>query len=151
MNVTIDVTDYLTEDDMREIAREQFACAVRDSVRRRSDVGAMIANVAHRTVWEAVDDAIGGDARALIAAKVPDLIGDLSPFTVFRQEERGVFNHDASAGWKILDEVVAECRPLIERRVREVINEINRYKLKDAIRDVIDKTVSEWLFGQEDE
>ena len=150
MNVTIDVSDYLDERDMREIAREQFALAVKERIGRGGAVDAMIANIAHRTVWEAVDDIIGEDAKALIAAKVPDVIRDISTYTVFREEDNSVFRRDASAGQKILEEVVAENRPLIEHRVREIINGISQYTLRDEIREAIDETVSEWLFKTED-
>ena len=149
--MTIDVSDYLDERDMREIVREQFALAVKERIGRGGAVDAMIANIAHRTVWEAVDDIIGEDAKALIAAKVPDAIRDISTYTVFREEDNGVFRRDASAGQKILEEVVVENRALIEQRVREIIGEISRYQLMDEIRETIDETVSGWLFGKEDE
>jgi len=150
MNVTIDVSDYLDETEMREIAREQFKYAVRERISRSNDVDDVIANIAHRTVWEAVDDAMGEDARALIAAKMPDVIRDLSTYTVFRDEETGVFRHEKSVGQRILDDVVSENRTLIERRVREIIGEISRYQLMEEIRETIDETVSGWLFGKEE-
>lgn len=150
MNVTIDITDYLDEDEMREIAREQFARVVRESVADRLYYGKVydfIGNLAYEVVWPAVDEKIGCDAREAIAERIPKVIEDLSEYSVFRKADKYLKRED-SVAQVILDEVVRENRPLIERRVTEIIEGLSDYRIKDEIRAAIDETVSDWLFKE---
>ena len=144
----IDVRDYLGEEDMREIAREQFSLAVARQLSKSSDVERVISNVAYETVWRAVDDAVGEDTKALVAAKIPGAIDSLSCYSVFREADK-LLREEKSVGQRILDEVVAENRPAIEARVREVIDGIDANMLRSHIRDAIFDTVSEWIDGED--
>ena len=144
----IDVRDYLGEEDMREIVREQFSRAVARQLSNSSDVERVISNIAYETVWRAVDDAVGEDAKALVAAKIPGAIDSLSCYSVFREADK-FLREEKSVGQRILDEVVAENRPAIEARVREVIDGIDANRLRGHIRDAIFDTVSEWIDGED--
>jgi len=143
----IDVRDYLDEEDMREIAREQFSRAVERQLSDGLEVERVISNIAYETVWRAVDDAVGEDAKALVAAKIPEVIDSLSCYSVFREADK-LLREEKSVGQRILDEVVAENRPAIEARVREVIDGIDANRLREDIRDAIFDTVSEWIDGE---
>lgn len=144
----IDVRDYLGEEEMREIAREQFSRAVERQLSSSLEVERVISNIAYETVWRAVDDAVGEDAKALVAAKIPSVIDSLSCYNVFREADK-FLREEKSVGQRILDEVVAENRPAIEARVREVIDGIDANRLREHIRDAIFDTVSEWIDGDD--
>jgi hypothetical protein len=152
MNVTIDINDYLDEDEMREIAREQFARIVRESVADRLYYGKVydfIGNIAYEVVWPAVDEKIGCDAREAIAERIPKVIEGLSEYSVFRTADKYLREED-SVAQVILDETVRKNRPLIERRVMEIIEGLDDYRIKDEIRTAVFETVSDWLFKEDE-
>ena len=152
MNVTIDINDYLDEDEMREIAREQFARVVGEILVDRLHYGKIydfIGNLAYEVVWPAVDEKLGCDAREAIAERIPKVIEDLSEYSVFRKADKYLKRED-SVAQVILDEVVRENRPLIERRVTEIIEGLSDYRIKDEIMAAIDEIVSDWLFKEDE-
>ena len=56
----MDFSKYLTEDEMRDIAEQEF----RDMVRNKSskDLERIISNSAYQVVWKAVDESLDNEA-----------------------------------------------------------------------------------------
>ena len=131
-----DIKSVLTTDEMREIARKEFAKEVRRWVRseiRYGHIEEVIGDVAHEVVWHAVDDAMNGDAKAAIAERIPKIIRDLNKYDVFMRGSKLYKTGNVGYGVDAVEAAVTKNMPLIESRVNELIGDIND---SDISRDV---------------
>lgn len=139
MTGQINFSLYLTEEEQREIARDEFRAQIRNCLATKNDVERFVGNVAHVAIWEVVDEALGAEgasARAIIGEKAATLIRNLSSYSVFREGD-SVLNPKPSVGQQFLEEAVRENKDLIAKRVRRIINEVGADDLQDAITAVV--------------
>ena len=141
------IIDYLDDRDLKDIAQDVAADQVRRHLQREVDFERLIANVAYMTVWPAVDEAMGEDAKAAIAAKIPEIISDMSQFSVFRKAGDTYSCKEDSVGQKLLEEAVMECKELIRERVMEIIGSLSPYTVREMVREAVEDAVISWMDG----
>ncbi|MFY2819694.1 hypothetical protein ACOTI2_08220 [Achromobacter xylosoxidans] len=136
-DITINIDDYLSDEDKRQIARDEFraACARRSA----DDFERILSNAAYELVQKEVDAAFGGDMASVVRTKAIEVINKLSDFTVFRRPD--VWDREPSKGWTCLQETIEEAKPAMAERVLAIIAEMDgddlRGRLDGLIGDVI--------------
>ena len=137
----IKIEDYLDEQEIKEICKDALYQKIREDM-RGLNVYDIIANISHSDVAAMVDAYVGEDdfCKTEIPKKVRNVIENISTFTVFRKAD--VWERQSSIANDILEEECRAARPLIKKRVEQIINEydfpqLERGEIMYTIADVL--------------
>lgn len=135
--ITINISDYLSEDEMKEIAREKFGEIIERQFSDENQTERIISNTAYGMVFKRVDEVFGGKAELekMILEKVIEQINKLSSFHIFRHED--VWGRATSPAEKIIHQAVADNAELISAGVSEALRTLPNKIVKEAIGDFI--------------
>ena len=148
MEFAVKVENYLSEGEIREIAKEEIRSEIRNKINKQ-DLDRIITNASYDIVWKRIDEEIDEDISEMIKTKVFDIVVNMSNFNVFRKKMNLPYDEGNSLAQDYLEEYVEENKELIRDKVIEKIKELDedylRYKVEDMIFDVIE----ERLIGKE--
>lgn len=148
--MNIEIKDYLTSEEITEICKDALYQKIREDM-RGINVYDIIANISHSDVAEMVDTYVGEDnfCKTEIPKKVRNVIENISIFTVFRKAD--AWERQSSIAQDILDEECRAARPLIKKRVEQIINEYNFPQLeRDEIMYTIADVLTDRLLPEKD-
>ena len=139
--MNIDIKDYLTTEEIKEICKDALYQKIREDM-RELNVNDIIANISYAEVAAMVDTYVGEDnfCKKEIPQKVHRVIDELSTYTVFRKAD--AWERKNSIAYDIMQEECRASRPLIKARVEQIINEYNfpqleRSEIMYTIADVL--------------
>ncbi len=156
MEMTINIEDYLSKEEIKEVAKEEIAKHLRSKIK---DNRHYLDNATYKYVQQRVDEIMPNHKKE-IEELVTKLIGRKTPETL----SHFVFNHHyetrqpMSLGAKMIEEVVSNSKPTIEAKVQELISsakidelilrqleeELNsKYRLLDAFSDYVKQQTKE--------
>lgn len=139
MEREINIKDYLSEEDIAEICREE----IRDIIKKTSDkdIARLIGNAAYYKVFDTIDDLLPKGYEEKIINKVDEIIDNTSSFKLIR------YNHltgePDSTGAKIIERTVKE-------REKDIINKVNQAidkKLNQSDDDLYSEFVERFMDG----
>lgn len=137
----IDIKDYLTPEEIKDVCKDALYQKIREDM-RGLNINDIIANISNADVEAMVDAYVGEDdfCKTEIPKKVRNVIENISTFTVFRKAD--VWERKSSIANDILEEECRAARPLIKKRVEQIINEYNfpqleRNEIMYTIADVL--------------
>ena len=137
----IKIEDYLDEQEIKVICKDALYQKIREDM-RGLNVYDIIANISHSDVAAMVDAYVGEDdfCKTEIPKKVRNVIENISTFTVFRKAD--AWERQSSIANDILEEECRAARPLIKKRVEQIINEydfpqLERGEIMYTIADVL--------------
>lgn len=148
--MNVEIKDYLTSEEITEICKDALYQKIREDM-RGINVYDIIANISHSDVAEMVDTYVGEDnfCKTEIPKKVRNVIENISTFTVFRKAD--AWERKSSIAQDILDEECRAARPLIKKRVEQIINEYNFPQLeRDEIMYTIADVLTDRLLPEKD-
>lgn len=144
MEVTFNVEDYLTNDEIRECAKDAIMDQVRKTYSKESDMERLISNLSYQEVFAKIENLMGVvDLNAVIIEKVREVINNLGSYTVFHEAD--AWGGKQSIASKILEEESSAARPLIKARIEKIIDE---YPFNELERDVIGEQVYECVMDR---
>lgn len=150
MELTIKISDYLTEDEIKNMVEQTVASEIRQEVSRlinKQDFGRILSNCAWFMVFDEVDKTLVESAKKTIIRQVLEIISDIKSYNIFRRKT----NYDeASVGQKIIEESVLENRKLINEKVVETISLLDPESLNDDLNNIIYKVVEDRIMGKKD-
>lgn len=136
MEITIDIDNYLSEEDKKEICREEYRNSLRKRLDSASEIDRILTNSCYYFVIEELNK-IAPNYKDIMVNKVKELILDKD----LRYE---TFYHDSykgnSAAVTIIDITVKENKDLLKQRVLE---SIKNYNLKPMIDKAMYDALSE--------
>ena len=137
----IKVEDYLSAEEIKDICENALYQKIREDM-RGLNVNDIIANISNSEVEAMVDAYVGEDdfCKTEIPKKVRNVIENISAFTVFRKAD--IWERQSSVAYDILEEECRAARPLIKKRVEQIIDEYNFQQLE---RDEIMYTIADVL------
>ena len=137
----IDIKDYLSQEEIKDVCKNALYQKIREDM-RCLNINDIIANISNADVEAMVDAYVGEDdfCKTEIPKKVRNAIESISAFTVFRKAD--AWERKSSVAQDILDEECRASRPLIKKRVEQIINEYNFPQLE---RDEIVYTIADVL------
>ena len=137
----IDIKDYLTPEEIKDVCKDALYQKIREDM-RGLNINDIIANISNADVEAMVDAYVGEDdfCKTEIPKKVRNVIENISTYTVFRKAD--VWERKSSIANDIMEEECRAARPLIKKRVEQIINEYNFPQLE---RDEIMYTIADVL------
>jgi len=111
MKIEINIDDYLSEEDKKEICRDIFRREIRKDAER------ILTNSAHSFVHKAIEEIIELPDKQYLAAEVKRIFEELSSYAVFHEEYRC---WPKSKGQIMLDEIIEEKKPILEKRIEKL-------------------------------
>lgn len=140
MELKINIQDYFSDEQIKEIAEEELRAAFRQKFRKEADVERVITNLSVEYVHALVAEQWDGDFDELLRDKVREAIEKGVGYHVFRRKD--AWDRTESLAVSILDEECRNSRPLIrecvEKHIREYpFSELDRNEIGDVIYEVI--------------
>lgn len=147
MELKINIEDYLSELEIKEIAKEQLEYSFKELFRKEADIERILSNISHEFVFDLINSQCDCDLEQILKDTIKDTLQnkDIS-FYLFRRQD--AWDRSESPMIKIIDEEVINSRPLIKEMIEKHIekypfNELDENEIVDTISDVI----KERLFG----
>ena len=120
MEVTVNVNDYFSSDELKEIVEDEVRGYVYDIVKKYfkgSSISEYVENVARRAYWDAVDE-LGEDTMGKVRRQVRKLIPELSIYSLIGTHYTG--GKDVPTKLQsVIDDEAEKMRPEIAERIRE--------------------------------
>lgn len=153
MEITIDINDYLSKEEIKEIAEQELRVAFREQFRKEADVERVLTNLSLEYVHALVAEQWDGDFDDLLRRKVREAIEKGVSYHVFHRKD--AWDRTESPAVAILDDECRNSRPLIrecvEKRIREYpFNELDRNEIGDVIYEVIMERILNPKGGRDD-
>lgn len=161
MNISINIDDYLSEDEKKNIVAEAFKEQVKQNVLeaykedqrlakkdRMSDYERVVSNAVWYYLENNIDEMIGQDTKALIREKVnKTILSHNYSYSLFRKAD--VWEKEDSVAQKIANEAVIEIKDemktKIHARVFEAIDALDKNALIEQINEVLYSILTEKL------
>lgn len=125
----IKVEDYLSTEELRQIAADAFTEAMRNKI--SEDLDRILSNAAYHAVWQKVDEIIGESSDEIIAKKAVGVINDLTTFSVFRAPDRfGPSNHC----WDVVVASVRKNSDLVDAAVKKAIHNLSKSEALEILK-----------------
>lgn len=148
MEATINIEDYLSKEEIKDIAKEQIACAIREKFKKESDIERIITNLSYEFLFKAVSESVGEDAFERIRGKVTELLEDDSHIRYCLWRKKDAWENEESPAITILNKAIEDNRGLIENRVFEMVSNYDFNETKDEIYSVVCNAIEKQLFGK---
>ncbi len=119
--IEVNIHDYFSEDELREMVRQQFLANVSGLL--RSDAERILSNFAHFQAQKIVDELMTEDQKRLVQENTEKVLLQMSPGTVFH---RSWYSRDPdSVAQQILNWTVEANRDAIIAKVTDTITGFN--------------------------
>ena len=116
--VKINVADYVTENEIKEIVQDEIRQTVRNFFADEKNAQRLLSNLSYQIVFDEVDKIVP-DCRNIIKEKTLEIINkDSFSYNVFRQKSYGSPN---SLAYDYIEQTVRECKDLINQKVKDTI------------------------------
>lgn len=150
--ITVDIDDYVSKDDIAEIVRDSVRYQIQEKVRDTISwygYDTIVGNVAYSVVRNIFEEQ-GFDFEELLTERTKEVIDNLSAYTVFYDgaefNSRGYQSTYKSHGRVVLDEVVDELKPEIESKIHGIIKDkIDADYLIDAATEAFSEELNRQL------
>jgi hypothetical protein len=140
------IEDYLSEEEIKEIAKEEVTRQVRQAI-RKDDLDRIISNSAYNFIWKAVDEQIDENLIDIIKEKTIKIINELSSYCIFRQ--RDAWQNEDSKAYTYVQQAIEDNKEVIFNRVKESMMNINTEVIMDRLNDLIYQVIEDKLCGKE--
>lgn len=139
------IEDYLSEEEIKEIAKEEVTRQVRQAI-RKDDLDRIISNSAYNFIWKAVDEQIDENLIDIIKEKTIKIINELSSYCIFRQ--RDAWQNEDSKAYTYVQQAIEDNKEVIFNRVKESMMNINTEVIMDRLNDLIYQVIEDKLCGK---
>lgn len=125
--IEVNLDDYLTEDDKRRIAEEEFRAAIRRATATSNDVERFIGNIAWVAVWDEAETALtktekyGPDLKKALREKITEVVGKVS-FSSLIWDADSILRRKKSIALEVIEEVVKGSRGQIEQAIHRLLD-----------------------------
>lgn len=139
MKIEININDYISEEEKKQIAINAFKESIRESLENTTTIEKIISNAAHYAVFQAIDEAVGAENnKEIIVEKTKKLINenDLSRYT-FRYNT--FHNKEATSVASILlEKTIKDNEELFKEKILETIKNLD---VNETVLNSIDNAV----------
>jgi len=141
MNIKFE--DYLNENEVKEIVTDVFRQQLADKFKK--DYERIFSNAAFNIVTKLVDEQMNGKMAELIAENTVKVINGLSDYTVFKRPD--AWDNSSSEAYKILQKSVVDSKPLIDEKIKGMIDKLVIRELQEQLNESILELLDKKLFG----
>lgn len=134
----INIKDYLTIDEIKDIIRDEFAASVARALSKETDLTRIIGNIAHEIVFDEVGKYIP-NYKELLAKNIKQIIEQKDyRWEIFRCKD--VWDREEGPGLTIIKETLNANKDAMRKRIEEVIN---NFDIEALCKDYLDKRMDE--------
>ena len=141
MSTKINISDYLSEQEMKEIATEQFKASLK--MRDEKTIERIFSNSIYGEVENQIDRALPSTMKSYLEEKIPEIINDMSFYSVFSPPS--VWDKEKRVGYRELEAVFKESRQDLLNRVGEIINDLSEDDIETHIAPLIADAVIDMM------
>jgi hypothetical protein len=127
MELTIDVSDYMSDDEIKNIVRDEIKSNIKKWA--NEDAERILTNMSYNMAISFVNELLTKEQKDKIRTKTSEIIDKLNEFVVFY---RGSSYEKESLGYTIMEKACKDFEPEIRNKVKEIID-------KKAGREIIKK------------
>lgn len=135
MEIKININNYLSEQDKKEIVTNEFRRAIRESLNSDTKITDILSNAAYISVFKETNELVK-DAKERIFNKVNEILDNPTNYCVFRNNY--LTNAPESLASKMLDEAVRNNKELFNEKVYKVIAECSDERIWNLFEDLAD-------------
>ena len=139
--IIVNINEYITNDELREIAKEEFATACRQHFENEEAFKRILANTAYEIVYDIVDKRFNSNLEEQLTNKVVEIIKSLNEYSVFKKPD--AWSRETNSAYDILKQAIIANKGVIEEVVRENISRNVVDDLKENIKCHISEAVLE--------
>lgn len=148
MEVTFNVFEYLTPDEIKEECKKAIRHSVHDTfAKNEAEAQRLISNLGYEFVFKAVSVAIGKDAEKEIADVVRQLASDKSHIQYLMWRRKDAWERTESPAIGILEEAIKDNKFYIRDCVQKAIGEFEFPEVREAMYAMAQEIIYEKLFG----
>ena len=140
----INVSDYLSGSEMRQIVVDVFREQVKSHFRDENNFKRILTNTCYDMVWAKVDEAASQTIAEYLPAKVKAVVEDINHFHLFKKPD--AWSRETNAGYQILERVMLANEPLIRDKVVESINSAPKKWVRmigeDVFKGIVERAVT---------
>ena len=149
MEITFNVFDYLSPDEIKEECKKAIRHSVHDTFAKdEREVERLISNLGYEFIFKAVSVAIGKDAEREIASKVAELAKDTHAISFEMWRKKDAWERTESPAIGILYEAIKDNKMLIRECVQTAIKEFDFPEVREAMYAMAQDIIYEKLFGE---
>lgn len=149
MELTINIEDYITPDEIKSIAMEELRRYICNMYHRdENNINRLISNLSYEFVFKAVSDAIGTNAEEMIANKVKKLCQDDGAIRYEMWKKKDAWQKDESPAVEILNRAIKDNEDLIRVKVMQAIDQFEFHDVQTAMYEALDNCVRDIVFGR---
>ena len=151
-DLTVNVHDYLTDEQIAEVCKEEIQRQIRLQFENNPEGTntRLISNISYMEVFDEISETIGADARQMLKDAIKRILENDRSIKYELFQRKDDFYHRNSPAIDIMDEIVAENRELMEKKVREAIEDFDFSDVQDEIYEVAQEVIYKRIFGKED-
>jgi hypothetical protein len=138
----INIEDYLSENEIKEIVEDEFKNTVRQMFCNDTETTRLIGNMSYRFIWKCVDDKVDGGLEEKIVNKTLDVLNNMSDFSLFRRKD--CYEPEDSVAQKILNKTIIENENIIINKVINYLTHLEEdsYIFDSAVKEAIIKKIT---------
>lgn len=145
--MNINIEDYLSDSEIKEIIKEEFRKAIRKSI-DKNGVSTFIANLGYQNVFEMINEE-APEFEDEIKTKTKEVIDNLTDYSVFRKKD--LVDKEDSLAQKYLEEAVENNKDIIEKKVKFILNELDKADISYEIGTIIEEKIVNLFNGKDEE
>ena len=143
---TIEVQDYLTESEMKDIATQVFRETCQDKYRK--DHERIISNSAYEVVVKIIKEHYPENLESLVAKKTIDVINDLSPTVLFGA--KNAWDRETTGGFEALKLAIKNNQELINLKAIDIINNYESLDSEEYVMEILREEIASKLFNNKE-
>ena len=149
--IKIKIEDYLSQEEIKENARDTLINRYREQLRKEADIERVLTNLTSEYVFKLLESVFPDkDIEQLIRNKVKETIEESTSYYVFRRKD--AWERTESPAVEILDDECRKSKSLIKAMVEKRISEYPFEELdKGDIAYTISEVITDRLFKSEKE
>lgn len=138
MNINIDIKDYVSEEEIKDIIGDEIRRSVRYHMNNEAELSRVITNISYKELWKQIELEVPNCEKTL-KEKTIERIRNISDYDIFRRKD--AYGAEDSLATKLIDECVKENKNIINDKVKNIFNELSNSDLKYDIKDILEEYI----------
>lgn len=155
-NLEINVQDYLTDDELKEIiksaAQDQIKYNIERRIKSEKDLTRILGNTVYDIVFDIINDICKNKMQQslenYISAKVNEILQDPSSIR-FEMFYHSKYNEENGLAWTLMQQAIKDSEGLIKEKVKDCIDEYDFRAVKERVFDELCHGFREAMFPEE--
>lgn len=138
MNINIDIKDYVSEEEIKDIIGDEIRRSVRYHMNTEAELSRIITNISYKELWKQIELEVPNCEKTL-KEKTIERIRNISDYDIFRRKD--AYGAEDSLATKLIDECVKENKDIINDKVKNIFNELSNSDLKYDIKGILEEYI----------